>query len=145
MDNISDFSFWRDVAAVLGIVASIVLSFTIINGKFFSPWIAKPLVKAVKQEVSDIVQLELATPKVLDRWKLVLLEAIKENNSEMEDELKVELNKVLGALKRLGSRVTKIEQQMRADADKLDAANLLVDSMDVHASRGGNRNARRNP
>lgn len=61
--NLSDIIFWRQLATYLGIFAGILVSLGIIQVKFISPFLAKPLAKALKAELRDEVIDALKSPE----------------------------------------------------------------------------------
>lgn len=111
MDNIGQLRFWQDIAVLIGVVAAILGGVGVIQRKFISPWIAKPLITSIKQEIREVVQEEL--------------QSIKKGSGEMEEEIASINNniaKLVRSVSNLKARMTKIERQLEESTVSLDDA-----------------------
>jgi hypothetical protein len=144
LNNIAEFSFWRDVAAVTGIIAGVLGGVSVIHAKFISPWIAKPLIKGIKAEIAEVVQHELASTNSLNILKGMLVEVMQSSRTDAERELaeiKDSLNKLLTAVTNLKGRMTKIENQLKIEntEDSLGVHRAVTTPPTRPARRSGDR------
>lgn len=85
---IIDLEFWKTIAAGLGIVAAALTALGIIHQKAISPWIAKPVAKALQRELEDQIELILFGDKMMDQLKEVIQEQVVEGNTVVVEMLK---------------------------------------------------------
>lgn len=71
-----DLSTWQTIVAFFVSVASLVAALAVINSKFVAPYLAKPIAKAVKNELTEFVEVAFVGSEVLH-------EHIKETTEEI--------------------------------------------------------------
>jgi hypothetical protein len=95
---VSTFEFVRAVAAVLGVIATIVGSIAVIWGKAAGPWIAKPISRAIRRELTEAVEA------------IILSDLIQSHIREStEESVAAELGQVMGVLHDHEQRLARIE------------------------------------
>lgn len=85
---ITELDFWKNIAAVLGVIAAALVSLGVIHQKAISPWIAKPVAKALQRELEDQVELILFGDKMMEQLKEVVQEQVVEGNTVVVEMLK---------------------------------------------------------
>lgn len=98
----------RNVAAILGIMASIVVSVGIIHTKAIGPWVAKPIAKAIRHELTDAVEAIILS----DLIQHLLTEQIEEVVTH-------EMQQVLRVLAEHDARLKRIENNTSFVRDRM--------------------------
>lgn len=108
------FDLWKNVAAVLGVIASIIAALGVIHSKVIAPWIAKPVAKAVRGEMVEFVEIVFLESDVL-----------REHVREITEEtIALNLVPVVEMLRDHHNRLERIEKGTKFIADRVRARDV---------------------
>lgn len=100
--QILDIDHLKSFSTVTGLVAGLILSIGIINTRFVAPFLARPLAKALRSELTETIEAILLSDAVMAQFNEQIEEVVVKNTQPIVQEL-------VG----LESRVTKIEVILR--------------------------------
>lgn len=109
----------KTVFSVLGAVGTIITAWAVFNAKAFSPLVARPIAKAIKNEIGDMVENTVKdSPAVKESFRAVVKEELEPLAEEMRsvDEMMVNIQGSLatmkGSLTHIKNRLKRVEDNM---------------------------------
>lgn len=109
----------KSVFSVLGAIGTIVTAWAIFNAKAFSPLVARPIAKAIKGEIGDMVENTVKdSPAVKESFRSVVKEELEPLAAEMHsvDEM---MSNITGSLTTMKGSLTHIKNRLKRVEDNL--------------------------
>lgn len=108
----------KNVAAVLGAIAVIIAAIGTIHVKITGPWIARPVAKAIKHELSDLVEVIVLSDPIQQLFKEAAEEVVAHEMREVLELLHehgLRLERIENSTGFLVSRSDRTDKQERSD------------------------------
>lgn len=101
--------WWQQLAAIIISVGAVVSALAVINAKVIAPWIAKPIARAVRHELTEFVEIVFVDSHVLH-------EHIREVTEEV---IASEMRQIMLILQEYDDRLIKIESNTEYVKDRM--------------------------
>lgn len=98
LNSINWYSLLETGSKILGMIAAVIIAIGIIHTKVVAPWIAKPVAKAVKNELIDAVEAIILSDLIQDGLK-----------ETIEEHVTHEMRQILAILHEHDERLIRIE------------------------------------